>query len=102
MRGSMLFAVTDVTFPSIFCDRSKPDPDIIAISVEKIGVSPEEVLLIGDTPYDIDAAARAGVATIAVRCGGFWSDDDLAGAIAIYDGPADLATNLDRSPIMRE
>ena len=39
---------------------------------------------------------RAGVDTIAFRCGG-WSDEDLGGAVAIYDGPWDLLTRLDRS-----
>ena len=43
--------------------------------------------MIGDTPYDIEAATRAGVETIAFRCGG-WKDADLRGAVAIYDGPA--------------
>ncbi|HVB59924.1 MAG TPA: HAD hydrolase-like protein [Ktedonobacteraceae bacterium] len=45
--------------------------------------------MLGDTAYDIEAAQKVGVSTIALRCGG-WSDEDLAGAIAIYDDPADL------------
>ena len=45
--------------------------------------------MVGDTPYDVEAAARAGVPAIAFRCGG-WTDADLSGARAIYDGPADL------------
>ena len=43
--------------------------------------------MIGDTPYDIEAAGRAGVASIALRSGG-WGDDELQGALAIYDDPA--------------
>ena len=54
--------------------------------------------MIGDTPYDIEAARRAGVDTIAFRSGG-WKDDDLKGAIAIYDGPWDLLEQLGDSPI---
>ena len=44
---------------------------------------------LGDTPYDIEAAARANVRAIAFRSGG-WSDEALRGAVEIYDGPADL------------
>lgn len=47
-------------------------------------------MMIGDTPYDVEAAARAGIDTIALRCGGHWSRGDLAGAIAVFDDPADL------------
>ncbi len=54
--------------------------------------------MIGDTPYDVEAAQRAGVAVIGFRSGG-WNDDDLKGAIAIYDGPADLLERIDDSPL---
>ena len=56
--------------------------------------------MVGDTPYDIEAASRAGVASVAFRTGG-WSDKDLRGAIAIYDGPADLSSKLDDSVFAR-
>jgi phosphoglycolate phosphatase-like HAD superfamily hydrolase len=56
--------------------------------------------MLGDTPYDIEAARRAGVAAIAVRCGG-WDDAALAGAIAIYDDPAALLAAWPRSPLAR-
>jgi HAD superfamily hydrolase (TIGR01509 family) len=78
--------------------ESKPEPDIIHAALARAGVRPDEALLIGDTPYDIEAAAKAGVQTIAFRSGG-WSDADLKGALAIYDGPADLLAHLDRSPL---
>lgn len=70
-------------------DNSKPDPDIIQAALDKIGFAPDEVGMIGDTPYDIEAASRASVPCVAVRCGG-WSDKELSGAVAIYDDPADL------------
>jgi HAD superfamily hydrolase (TIGR01509 family) len=73
---------------------SKPDPDVVHAALEQIGLPPEAVVLVGDTPYDVEAAARAGVAVIALRCGG-WSDGDLHGAAAVYDDPADLLANLD-------
>jgi phosphoglycolate phosphatase-like HAD superfamily hydrolase len=54
--------------------------------------------MIGDTPFDIESAAKAGIRTIAFRCGGR-SDHDLADAIAIYDSPADLLSHFDTSPL---
>jgi phosphoglycolate phosphatase-like HAD superfamily hydrolase len=57
-----------------------------------------ECLVIGDTPYDIEAAAKAGMRTIAVRCGGF-PEETLRDAIAIYDGPADLLLRYEESPL---
>jgi phosphoglycolate phosphatase-like HAD superfamily hydrolase len=54
--------------------------------------------MLGDTPYDIEAAGKAGVDVIAVRCGGF-SDEQLTGAIAIYDDPADLLAHYEQSPL---
>ena len=49
--------------------------------------------MIGDTPYDIEAASAAGVESIALRTGG-WPDVQLYGAMAIYDGPWDLLSRL--------
>ena len=77
---------------------SKPDPDVMQVALKRVGYPPNEVVMIGDTPYDIEAARKAGVGTIAFRCGG-WSDSDLAGAIAIYNDPADLLAHYDSSPL---
>ena len=76
--------------------RSKPDPDIVDAAIEKSGVSPRNLVMIGDTPYDIEAATRAGVRIIAFRSGG-WDDDSLKGAAEIYDGPEDLLSHYDTS-----
>src|SRR4029079_14720946 len=81
--------------------RSKPDPDIVQAAVEESGMGKENLIMIGDTPYDVEAATRAGVKCIAFRSGG-WNDDDLNGAIAIYDGPADLLAHYEASPLGRK
>jgi HAD superfamily hydrolase (TIGR01509 family) len=81
-------------------ENSKPDPDIVQVALKKMGLPPDEALMMGDTPYDIEAAGKAGVGTIALRCGG-WDDADLGDAVAIYDDPADLLTHYDESPLMR-
>jgi phosphoglycolate phosphatase-like HAD superfamily hydrolase len=80
--------------------RSKPDPDVMQVTLERIGLPASELLMIGDTAYDIEAAQKVHVKTIAFRCGG-WKDADLKGAIAIYDGPADLLAHYDSSPLAR-
>lgn len=79
-------------------ESSKPDPDVIGAAIKKSELDPEELLMLGDTPYDIEAAAKAKVKTIALRCGGWWSDDALAGAVAIYDDPQEL---LEHWPVAR-
>jgi HAD superfamily hydrolase (TIGR01549 family) len=80
-------------------ESSKPDPDVIGAALDKAHLSADEVAMIGDTPYDIAAAAKAGVPTIALRCGGWWDDLALSGAVAIYDDPADLLAHYDESPL---
>jgi HAD superfamily hydrolase (TIGR01549 family) len=69
---------------------SKPDPDIIHAALRRSGATSADSVMIGDTPYDIEAASRAAVATIALRCGGHWRDHDFHGALAILDDPAAL------------
>lgn len=80
-------------------DRSKPDPDIVTAALRKLDLPADATLMIGDTPYDVQAGNRAGVGVAAVRCGG-WGDRDLAGATAIYDDPADLLAHFDQSPLV--
>ena len=76
--------------------RSKPDPDIFhAVLGRLANVPPGCALVVGDTPYDADAARKAGLKTVAVRCGGF-PEADLrrAGAMTVYQDPADLRRHL--------
>jgi HAD superfamily hydrolase (TIGR01509 family) len=80
-------------------EESKPDPDIIEAALEKAGCAPNEAVMLGDTPYDIESAGRAGVACIALRCGGWWKDEDFAEAAAIFDDPADLLAHYRESPL---
>ena len=80
--------------------RSKPDPDIVRAAIEESEIPADRLLMVGDTPYDIEAAGRAKVRTIAFRSGG-WKDADLKDAVEIYDGPADLLAHYDSSLIAR-
>ena len=78
--------------------ETKPAPDIVAVALKKIGLQADQVLMLGDSPYDIAAAGKIGVGVIALRCGGF-TDEQLKGAVAIYDDPADLLARYDASPL---
>jgi HAD superfamily hydrolase (TIGR01509 family) len=82
-------------------ERSKPFPDIFLAALEKLpGVAAEQAVVIGDAPYDAEAARAAGMTSIGVLSGGF-SPDTLraAGAAAIYDDVAALLADYDRSPL---
>src|SRR5262245_20230994 len=81
-------------------ERSKPDPDIILAALQVGKVSAEESLMLGDTPYDVEAGGRAGVGCIGLACGA-WDARGLSQAIAVYDAPTDLLAHLDESPIGR-
>src|SRR5947208_8664365 len=78
--------------------RSKPAPDIFTAALHKIGeVSPDRAITVGDTRFDIEAAAKAGLATIGLLCGR--SAENVLrdiGAIASYSDPADMLANYDR------
>ena len=79
-------------------DRSKPHPDIFESALRKLGTKPANVLALGDTPYDAEAAGKAGVRTIGVTTGG-WSRSDLldAGCIEVYKDVAELLDRFDQS-----
>lgn len=77
---------------------SKPAPDLVSAALEKLGVAGADALFVGDTPYDVEAAAKAGVATVAVLSGGF-ARETLAGARAVY---ADAAALLAAWPAWAE
>lgn len=74
-------------------EESKPAPDIVQAAVKKLGLSPAEVVMVGDTPYDIESARRSGVRAVALRCGG---DNRFEGASAVYDSPADWLAQLEK------
>jgi HAD superfamily hydrolase (TIGR01549 family) len=78
-------------------ERSKPHPDVIHAALEKAGT--EDAVMIGDSRWDVEAAANAGLRTVAVITGG-WSHHELreAGAVAVYDSLVELRERLDETP----
>ena len=81
-------------------ENSKPDPDIVQAALKQAGSDPSQTIMLGDTPYDVEAARRAGIRIVGVECGG-WPKDTLEGAIAVYRDPAHLLVEYERSPFSR-
>ena len=82
-------------------EKSKPHPDIFLAALKRLGeMAPADALVVGDAPYDAEAAGKAGLRTIGLLCGGF-PEESLrqAGCIAIYRDPADLLARYDGSPL---
>jgi HAD superfamily hydrolase (TIGR01509 family) len=85
-------------------EHSKPAPEIFQAALAKLpGISAAQAMVIGDSPFDAQAAARAGMKCVGVLTGGF-SERELveAGAIAVYRDVADLGSRYDESPLARE
>ena len=84
-------------------EKSKPEPDIFLAALKEGGnPSAREAIVVGDTPYDATAAARANLKTIGFLSGGF-PEQSLtdAGCVAIYKDPADLLARYEESPIVK-
>jgi HAD superfamily hydrolase (TIGR01549 family) len=73
-------------------ERAKPEPDVIHAALEKAGTG--DAVMVGDSRWDVEAAAKAGLATVCLITGG-WSEQELrdAGAAAVYDSVPDLTQN---------
>lgn len=84
-------------------EKTKPAPDIFATALRKVQpLSAGEVIVVGDTPYDVQAAAKCGIGAVALRSGHF-PDEALreAGAAAIYDDVAALLAGYGCSPLAK-
>jgi beta-phosphoglucomutase-like phosphatase (HAD superfamily) len=81
--------------------KSKPHPDIFEAALGRLGgMDPSEAIVVGDSPYDAEAAGKIGMRTIGVLCGGFPEKDmRKAGCTAIYRDPAELLRRFDQSII---
>ena len=101
MKLAEIADLVDEATSSDDAERSKPHPDIFEAALAKSpGLRAEDAIVIGDTPYDAQAAGKAGLRTVGVLCGGF-PEPDLrqAGCVAIYRDPEDLLRNYQTSPL---
>lgn len=79
-------------------DESKPAPDIFEAVLKKLNVKGPDAAAVGDTPYDAEAARKAGILPIGVLCGGFVESDlRHAGCVEVYPGPASIFCCFDKS-----
>jgi membrane protein len=93
--------LVDHTVTSDDVDKTKPAPDIFAAALKKLdGIAASDVIVVGDTPYDIEAAKKAGMGAIGLRSGKF-PDAVLieAGVLRLYDDVKSLLDDYTRSPL---
>jgi HAD superfamily hydrolase (TIGR01509 family) len=92
--------LADAWTTSADVESTKPAPDLVHAAMSRVDSDPADAVMVGDTPWDVKAAAGAGVPTLAVMTGGF-SDAELreAGAAMIYESVAELTERLDESPL---
>jgi len=81
-------------------NRSKPDPDIVVAALNRSGADPSQAIMVGDTPYDVEAALAAGIEIVGVETGG-WGPDDLRGAAEVHTGVAELCARYPDSIFAR-
>jgi HAD superfamily hydrolase (TIGR01509 family) len=83
-------------------DKGKPAPDILQAALEQSGVDPAQAVYVGDSVWDVQAAGKLGMACIGLSCGGTGAAElHEAGAVAVYDDPADLLAALGDSAIAK-
>ena len=95
--------LVNVAISSEDAEQSKPAPDIFQVALRKLGIEGPEAVVIGDTPYDAEAAREAGIPSIGMLCGGF-TEEALrkGGCVAVYPGPGALLACFGASPLGAE
>jgi HAD superfamily hydrolase (TIGR01509 family) len=92
--------VIDVATSASDAEKSKPAPDILQVALDRAALAPDEVVLVGDSVWDIRAAAHLDIPCAAVTCGGTCAEElAAAGAVAVYRDPADLLRAFATSPL---
>ncbi len=83
-------------------ERTKPEPDIVEAALRLLGRSTAQAVYVGDSIWDIAACAKLGLPCVALTCGGTARAELAgAGAVAVYEDPADLLAHLDDSPLTK-
>jgi HAD superfamily hydrolase (TIGR01509 family) len=81
-------------------EQSKPAPDIFASAVEKLSLETDRTIVVGDTPWDVEAADKLGIECVCVLTGGATREQlQEAGAAAVYEDVAELLEHFDDSPL---
>jgi HAD superfamily hydrolase (TIGR01509 family) len=91
--------LADAWTTSADVEATKPEPDLVRAALARADSGADGAVMVGDTPWDVKAAAAAGVSTIAVRTGGFSLDElEGAGAGAVFESIEELRRRLDETP----
>jgi len=92
----------DEAASSADAESSKPEGDIFAAALNKVNVQARQAVVLGDTPWDAQAAGKVGIRTVGLTCGG-WKRDDLleSGCIEVWKDPADLLLHFEESALFR-
>jgi HAD superfamily hydrolase (TIGR01509 family) len=92
--------IADAWTTSADVEKTKPQPDLVNSALEKANADAKEAVMVGDTPWDVQAAKSAKVPTVAVRTGGFGQDElEEAGAAAVFESVAELLERLDETKL---
>jgi len=80
-------------------ETTKPEPDLVQAALAKAGTG--DAVMVGDTPWDVEAARKAGVPTVAVLTGGAYSAAELrdAGAVSVFESVGEMKDRLDETPL---
>ena len=91
--------LADAWTTSADVERTKPAPDLVSAALERSGGSSNAVM-VGDTPWDVEAAKQVGVQTLTVLTGGF-SEQELrdAGALDVFESVGELCRRLESTPL---
>ena len=92
--------LADAWTTSADVESTKPAPDLVSSALERVDGSADDAVMVGDTPWDVKAAAKLGVPTLAVRTGGFGVDElREAGAAGVFESVIELCQKLDQTPL---
>jgi HAD superfamily hydrolase (TIGR01549 family) len=96
-------SVVDAAVHADEVESSKPSPEVFQLCLEKLDVEPGVALAVGDSPYDAEAAGRAGIVTVGLLSGGFPEQAlEAAGCVALYEDPAELLSRIGTAPLTLE
>jgi HAD superfamily hydrolase (TIGR01549 family) len=90
--------LADAWTTSTDVEATKPEPDLVRAALDAAGS--DDAVMVGDTVWDVEAAGRAGIKTVAVLSGGY-AEHELreAGAVAVFESVAELRSSLDETPL---
>ena len=79
-------------------EETKPEPDLVIAALDKLGT--KDAVMVGDTPWDVEAAKKAGIETVCILTGGFSRDElEEAGAVAVFESVAELRKRIGDTPL---